>query len=123
MSERAVVSWATMIGAYAQWGEPFKAIELFDMMMGGDSRPDEVTLVFVLGVRVEARHLGTAKRVHKYADENGFGCHVKLRMALMDVYCICKCCCVSLAWELFDKMVEKKLVLLEHRDQWICRGE
>ncbi|KAF3438175.1 hypothetical protein FNV43_RR20932 [Rhamnella rubrinervis] len=61
MVDKSVVSWATMIGAYAQWDQPTEA----------------------------ARDLETAKLVHKYTDENGFGYHVVLNTTLMDVYCKC----------------------------------
>lgn len=32
MLNRNVVSWATMVGAHAQWDQPEKGIELFEMM-------------------------------------------------------------------------------------------
>lgn len=107
MVEKSVVSWATMIGAYAQWDQPTEAVALFSTMGSGNVKPNEVTLVNVLSACAKARDLETAKRVHKYADENGFGSHVVLSTALMDVYC--KCGCVSLAQDLFNKMSEKNL--------------
>ncbi|XP_060668677.1 pentatricopeptide repeat-containing protein At1g08070, chloroplastic [Ziziphus jujuba] len=107
MVEKSVVSWATMIGAYAQWDEPTEAVVLFNRMESGNVKPNEVTLVNVLSACSKARDLETAKQVHKYADENGFGSHVVLSTALMDVYC--KCGCVSLARDLFDKMPERNL--------------
>ncbi|EXB76266.1 hypothetical protein L484_025622 [Morus notabilis] len=110
IAERTVVSWATMIGAYAQWNQPTEAFELFDRMMSENVKPNEVTLVNVLNARAKARDLETAKHMHNYVDESGFGCHAKLNTALMDVYC--KCVSVLLARDLFDKMPEKYLFCL-----------
>ena len=108
MVDKCVVSWATMIGAYSQWDQPDEAIKLFDRMEFEGVKANEVTLVNVLTACARARDLGTARRVHKYIDENGFGFHAVLITALMDAYC--KCGCVSLARDLFDNMAEKNLV-------------
>lgn len=107
MAERTVVSWATMIGAYAHWNQPTEALELFDRMMSEKEKPNEVALVNVLSACAKASILEMAKRAHDCVDESGFGYHVKLNTALMDVYC--KCGCVSVARDLFDKMPEKNL--------------
>ncbi|KAH0970409.1 hypothetical protein GBA52_022565 [Prunus armeniaca] len=107
MLEKSVVSWATMIDAYAQWDQPIEALKLFDKMESESVDPNEVTLVNVLTACAKARDLKMAKRVHQYIEEYGFGNHLKLNTALMDVYC--KCGCVLLARDLFDKMPEKNL--------------
>lgn len=107
MVDKSVVSWATMIGAYAQWDQPSEAVALFNRMENENVKPNEVTLVNVLSACAKARDLETAKLVHKCTDENGFGSHVVLNTALMDVYC--KCGYVSLARDLFNKMPEKNL--------------
>ncbi|CAL9027948.1 unnamed protein product [Prunus brigantina] len=107
MLEKSVVSWATMIDAYAQWDQPIEALKLFDKMESESVDPNEVTLVNVLTACAKARDLKMAKRVHQCIEEYGFGNHLKLNTALMDVYC--KCGCVLLARDLFDKMPEKNL--------------
>ncbi|BFG40020.1 hypothetical protein CerSpe_262940 [Prunus speciosa] len=107
MLDKSVVSWATMIDAYAQWDQPIEAVKLFDKMESESVDPNEVTLVNVLTACAKARDLKMAKRVHQYIAEYGFGNHLKLNTALMDVYC--KCECVLLARDLFDKMPEKNL--------------
>ncbi|KAL6274750.1 hypothetical protein ACE6H2_025442 [Prunus campanulata] len=107
MLDKSVVSWATMIDAYAQWDQPIEAVKLFDKMESESVDPNEVTLVNVLTACAKARDLKMAKRVHQYIEEYGFGNHLKLNTALMDVYC--KCECVLLARDLFDKMPEKNL--------------
>ena len=108
MVDKTVVSWATMIGAYAQWDQSDEAVKLFDRMEIEGVKANEVTLVNVLTACARARDFETARRVHKYIDENGFGFHAVLITALMDAYC--KCGCVSLARDLFDNMPERNLV-------------
>ncbi|KAM1061773.1 hypothetical protein FF1_026202 [Malus domestica] len=107
MTEKSVVSWATMIDAYAKWDKPVEALKLFERMESENVDPNEVTLVNVLTACARARDLDMAKRVHRYIDDYGFGSHLKLNTALLDVYC--KCGCVSLARNLFDTMREKNL--------------
>ncbi|KAJ6731388.1 REPEAT-CONTAINING PROTEIN putative-RELATED [Salix purpurea] len=108
MEDKTVVSWATMIGVHAQWDQPNEAVRLFDRLIKSENvRPNEVTLVNVLAACARARDVAMVKRIHEYIDEHGFGCHVVLNTALMDVYC--KCGCVKLARDLFDKAREKSL--------------
>ncbi|KAM2407276.1 hypothetical protein ACFX1X_026484 [Malus domestica] len=107
MTEKSVVSWATMIDAYAKWDQPVEALKLFERMESENVDPNEVTLVNVLTACARARDLDMTKRVHRYIDDYGFGSHLKLNTALLDVYC--KCGCVSLARNLFDTMREKNL--------------
>lgn len=107
MNDKSVVSWATMIGAFVQWDQPDEAIKIFERMERDNVKPNEVTLVNVLSACARARNLGTVKRVHECVDENGFGYHVVLNTALMDAYC--KCSCVSLARDIFERVPEKNL--------------
>ncbi|XP_061951430.1 pentatricopeptide repeat-containing protein At1g08070, chloroplastic-like [Populus nigra] len=108
MEDKTVVSWATMIGVHAQWDQPNEAVRLFDRMMKSENvKPNEVTFVNVLTACARARDLAMVKRIHEYIDEHGFGRHVVLNTVLMDVYC--KCGCVQLARDLFDKAQEKNL--------------
>ncbi|KAM0974560.1 hypothetical protein EV1_017507 [Malus domestica] len=79
MTEKSVDSWATMIDAYAKWDRPVEALKLF----------------------------GRMERENVDLNEYGFGNHLKLNTALLDVDC--KCGCVLLARDLFDKMLEKNL--------------
>ncbi|XP_010249955.1 PREDICTED: pentatricopeptide repeat-containing protein At2g29760, chloroplastic-like [Nelumbo nucifera] len=107
MSERSVVSWATMIDAYAQCGCPVEALELFRRMEFENVKPNGVTLLNVLGACARARNLEMAKWVHRYMEENEIGFSLVLTAALMDVYC--KCGSFSEARELFDRMPERNL--------------
>ena len=107
MTNRSVVSWATMIGAYGQWDQPHESIKLFRKMEMAIVKPNEITLVNVLTACAKSRNLETVEQVHKYIDETGMGFQTILTATLMDVYC--KCGCYPLARDLFDEMPEKNL--------------
>ncbi|KAK9149736.1 hypothetical protein Scep_008493 [Stephania cephalantha] len=107
MPVRDVVSWATMIGAYAHWDRPVEALGLFQRMEGDNVRPNEVALINALAACARARDLEMAKWVHRYIEKEMVGFDVVLTTALMDVYC--KCGAASLARKLFDEMPEKNL--------------
>ncbi|KAJ8750438.1 hypothetical protein K2173_015577 [Erythroxylum novogranatense] len=107
MVEKSVVSWATIIGAHAHWNRTDEAVKLFEQMGSENVKPNEVTLVNVLTACGKARDLAMVKRIHNYIEENGFGLYPIINAALVDVYC--KCGCVSIARELFDKIQDKNL--------------
>ncbi|KAK6941594.1 Pentatricopeptide repeat [Dillenia turbinata] len=107
MENKNIVSWATMIGAYAEWDQPIEALKVFERMEIENVRPNEISLVNVLTACARARDLEVAKRVHGIIEDLGIGYHLVLMTALMDVYC--KCGCVSLAREIFDELPDKNL--------------
>ncbi|RWR73241.1 pentatricopeptide repeat-containing protein, chloroplastic-like protein [Cinnamomum micranthum f. kanehirae] len=107
MSERTVVSWATMIAAYTNWDRSSEALSLFHRMQFGNVRPNEVTLVNVLTACARARNLDMAKKIHEYMMENQMGFHLVVVTALVDAYC--KTGCMFLARKLFDEMPERNL--------------
>lgn len=78
-----------MIDAYAQWDEPKKTIELFEMMEVEKVRAFEVVLIKVLTACVMVRDLETVKRVHECIDDNGLEYHSVLMSTLLDASCKC----------------------------------
>ncbi|KAL5975240.1 hypothetical protein ACLOJK_031919 [Asimina triloba] len=107
MTVKNVVSFATMIAAYAKWDLPREAFGLFHQMEFENVVPNEAALVNVLVACARARDLRMAKWVHEYIDENQIEFSTILTAALMDVYC--KCGSVSLARKLFDDLPDKNL--------------
>ncbi|XP_058074608.1 pentatricopeptide repeat-containing protein At1g08070, chloroplastic-like [Magnolia sinica] len=107
MTERNVVSFATIIAAYANWDRPGEAVSLFQRMEFENVVPNEVALVNVLMACARARDLDMAKWVHRYMEDNRIGFNTILTAALMDVYC--KCGFVYVARELFDEMSDRNL--------------
>lgn len=107
MSDKSVVSWATMLAAYVHCDRSDEALRLFHNMESENVKPNEVTLVNTLLACAKLRDLDMAKYIHEYMIENKIGFHLVLVTALIDVYC--KCGCVSLGRQVFDKMPKRNL--------------
>ncbi|CAO2833135.1 unnamed protein product [Amaranthus hypochondriacus] len=62
-SDRDVVTWSSLISAYALHGEARKALEIFNEMEGVNIKPDGITL---LGVLKSCSHAGLADEAKRY---------------------------------------------------------
>lgn len=63
MPTRDIVSWNAMISGLSQNGEGFKALELFEEMRHGTTKPDYVTFVNILSA---CSHMGLVERGKVY---------------------------------------------------------
>ncbi|BAF09019.1 pentatricopeptide repeat-containing protein At3g62890 [Oryza sativa Japonica Group] len=112
MPERNLVSWSAMVDACVRAGEFGEALWVFDRMMREEFRPDVVVLVSVLKA---CAHLGAVERgrwVHRYLETGSFGGrrgNLMLETALVDMYC--KCGCMEDAWQVFDGVHRRDVVL------------
>ncbi|KAL1535793.1 Pentatricopeptide repeat-containing protein, chloroplastic [Salvia divinorum] len=108
MSSRTVVSWNSMIDAYAQNGDSEEALHLFQKMQDVGLKPSNVT---VMGALHACANLGDIKRgqsVHELAKQLGLDSDVSVTNSLISMYC--KCRKADLAAELFAKLRGKTLV-------------
>ncbi|CAI9092451.1 OLC1v1027683C1 [Oldenlandia corymbosa var. corymbosa] len=99
---KETVTWNALINAYAQIGEPYHAIEMFNKMILSDLRPDSGTMVGLLPVCALLGNLNQGSCMHgqviKYGLESD--CHVK--NAVIDMYA--KCRSLSAAEYLFKQI-------------------
>nr|AYM00502.1 pentatricopeptide repeat protein [Salvia miltiorrhiza] len=109
MHERDIVTWGIMVQGYAAYGFPKEALELFHMMLRENLGPDHYVIVGVLSAcaRLGASELG--ERACSMMDRNEFLCNPVLGTALIDMYA--KCGKIALAWEVFQGMKTKDLVV------------
>ncbi|KAF8775781.1 hypothetical protein HU200_004165 [Digitaria exilis] len=105
---KTTVSWNTMISALSRAGEHGEALALFrEMQLAGDVRPDDATLVAVLGACAHLGALDAGRWVHAYVARH----HGRLAAdgvignALIDMYA--KCGEVDHAIEVFDAMATR----------------
>ncbi|KAF0888785.1 hypothetical protein E2562_017784 [Oryza meyeriana var. granulata] len=106
MPERDVVSWTTLVDGYARAGLADEAWRLFcRMVVVGDMRPNEVTLVAAASAIGQMGLLALGVMVHKYVAEGGVARSVNLENALVDMFG--KCGCVRSAREVFDGIAVK----------------
>ncbi|KAK9912434.1 hypothetical protein M0R45_036299 [Rubus argutus] len=108
MPERDLVSWNTIVAAYAQNGLAKRALELVIRMQEEGQRPDSITLVTVLPAVADFGSLLIGKSIHAYVIRASFDSLVNISTALLDMYS--KCGSVGTARSIFNKMNHKTVV-------------
>ncbi|KAI9083793.1 hypothetical protein K1719_034261 [Acacia pycnantha] len=108
MSKRDVVSWTTMVGAYAQGGHCEEAVDLFKkMVLEGEAVPNEVTVVTVLSACASIGALSLGQWVHSYIKRRpDLMVEGILGNALLNMFA--KCGDMNMAIQIFS--------MLEHKD-------
>lgn len=108
MPRRDLVSWTTMIAAFAQNGQPNEALTVFISMLWSDVQPNLVTIVNVLPACASIGDVCLGELIHNSVVVNGLESDVFVGTALVDMYAKCgsieNACCV------FDKMFERNIV-------------
>ncbi|RCV19874.1 hypothetical protein SETIT_4G011000v2 [Setaria italica] len=102
---KTVVSWNTMISALARAGEHGEALALFREMQRAGVRPDDATLVAILGACAQLGALDTGRWVHAYMGRQlgrREAADGVVGNALLDMYA--KCGAVDQAMAVFDAM-------------------
>jgi pentatricopeptide repeat protein len=103
--EKTVVSWNTMIAALVRAGEHGEALAMFRELQRAGVRPDDATLVAVLGACAQLGALDTGRWVHAYMSrqpERREAADGVVGNALLDMYA--KCGAVDQAMAVFDAM-------------------
>ncbi|GKC73509.1 pentatricopeptide repeat-containing protein [Tanacetum coccineum] len=122
MSDKNVVSWTSMVSAYAKYGlvesAPIRifiyslyseALGLYTDMFNSGLTPDETTLASVLSACCQLGDLETGKNVHSYICSNYAIPSVTLFNSLIDMYA--KCGSLETSLTIFSEMPEKNLVM------------
>lgn len=90
MEERDVVSWTTMVTAYAQCLEGEKALDMFlQMREKDDIRPNQFTYASILVACASLSLLEYGRQVHGIVCKAGFSDDVCVEGALIDMYAKC----------------------------------
>lgn len=109
MPKKDAVSWAAIIGGYAQNGFPNESLTVFKGMLLDGSIPDAVTMVKALKACSQLGIRNQAVCLHGYLVTNGFDNKVFVGAALVDLYS--KCGNLDSAVRVFESMNEKDVVL------------
>ena len=105
--QKDVVSWNSMITAFAQGGCPGEALELFRGMEKENVKPNDVTMVGVLSNCTKKLDLEFGRWVCSYIERNEINVNLTLSNAMLDMYM--KCGSFEDAKRLFDKMQDKDI--------------
>ncbi|CAM6129666.1 unnamed protein product [Calypogeia fissa] len=108
MDTRDVVCWNSMIQGLVKCGQDQKALDLFQRMQREGIAPVPVTFVAVLNACASAGALDEGRRVHQQLSERGFQSDPFVGSSLVDMYA--KCGSIKDAWNVFNKMPEKRVV-------------
>ncbi|KAK2967044.1 hypothetical protein RJ640_015264 [Escallonia rubra] len=108
ISRRDVVSWNSMITAFAQGDCVEEALELFRGMLTENIKANCVTMVGVLSACAKKLDLEYGRWAHSYIERNEIDESLTLNNVMLDMYS--KCGSVEDARRLFDKMAEKDIV-------------
>ncbi|KAH6775502.1 hypothetical protein C2S52_013063 [Perilla frutescens var. hirtella] len=111
-----LMSYNTLLNGYAKNGDHMLVVgrvlvvlDAFNRMLKEtDVWPNDATLVNVLSSCARLGVLDFGKRVHKYADNNGYKWNVCVCNGLIDMYA--KCGLVECAIDVFESMTKKDLI-------------
>ncbi|KAI3944608.1 hypothetical protein MKW98_021066 [Papaver atlanticum] len=107
-AQRDLVSWTTLIQAYANMDLPEEAVRVFLEMGETELRADEMTMVIVLSACSKLKDLNLGRKLHWYMSDNKVNLDVFVGNALVDMYL--KCGDVDFACKVFKEMPEKNVV-------------
>lgn len=109
MRERNVISWNSMITAYAQNGCGEKALDLFSQMQVDRVIPDSVTFATILAVFAQRENLCECRRIHFMIKYKGFDLDMVVATELINMYS--ECGSLKDAQMVFDRTLERDYVL------------
>ncbi|XP_048493988.1 pentatricopeptide repeat-containing protein At5g08305 [Beta vulgaris subsp. vulgaris] len=90
MPDKDIVSWSSLIDGYVKGGEYGEALKVFDrMMVAGEPKANEVTMVSVLGACSHLGALEQGRLMHRYIVENKLSLNLVLLTSLVDMYAKC----------------------------------
>ncbi|XP_030967845.1 pentatricopeptide repeat-containing protein At2g29760, chloroplastic-like [Quercus lobata] len=87
--QKDVVSWNSMIAAFAQGGCPEEALELFRVMEKENVKPNDVTMVGVLSACTKKLDLEFGRWVCSYIERNEINVNLTLSNAMLDMHMKC----------------------------------
>ncbi|KAH7416475.1 hypothetical protein KP509_14G093100 [Ceratopteris richardii] len=102
MKERDVVTWSSMIGAYAQQEHGRKALDVFQKMHLKNIEPDRISFVSILDACASCATLAKGRIIHMFVIEKGFESDIVVKTSMINLYA--KCGKLADANCLFQKM-------------------
>ncbi|MCO5564873.1 hypothetical protein L7F22_018541 [Adiantum nelumboides] len=100
--KKDLVSWNTIITAFAQYGLADEVFKHFDVLKVEGFKPDEYTFSCLLSVCTTLGDANLGHNIHEEIKEAGLECRLPVMNALLDMYS--KCGSLEEAHKLFDKM-------------------
>ncbi|XP_015570525.1 pentatricopeptide repeat-containing protein At5g13270, chloroplastic [Ricinus communis] len=89
MIERNLISWGTIISAYAEHGLLDKALSLFISMISLGINPNSSIYIDLLRSLLNPSLLGIGKQIHSHSIRSGLGAGVSINTAISNMYVRC----------------------------------
>ncbi|XP_072960786.1 pentatricopeptide repeat-containing protein DOT4, chloroplastic-like [Typha angustifolia] len=109
MEGKSIVTWTAMACGYLRIGDYMKVFDLFNCMRRGGNRLDSIALVNVILAGVQSGSLWTARGLHAFVIQSGFGHEGDIATSLVNLYA--KCGDIISARKVFDSVSEKNVFL------------
>lgn len=108
LPQRNVVSWTSVIAAFALSGQPGKALEYYEKMLTERILPDKRAFTTVLNVCATLGDLKRGQEVHNHMIKSGVSIDLITENTLIDMYC--KCGGMQNAHHLLQNMKRRDMV-------------
>ncbi|GAB2219904.1 hypothetical protein Droror1_Dr00007544 [Drosera rotundifolia] len=108
MPERNVYSWGALIGAYSRENRWEEVVGLFGMMVEEGILPSHFLVPKILKACGNCGDYEMVRLVHSIVVRCGFGCYTHVCNGLTSAYV--RCGWLSLAWEVFTRMMDRDVV-------------
>ncbi|KAJ7518498.1 hypothetical protein O6H91_21G071800 [Diphasiastrum complanatum] len=108
LPHRNVISWNTLIAAYAQHGHFDEVVKLIDQMKLDSVKPDKVTFITALNAFSSSEVLAEAKQMHAHIKSDAFDKDITVANALLNMYW--KCGAPAKVRSVFDEMPERDVI-------------
>lgn len=110
MYKRDVISWTTLLMAYARGGQCDEAVEVFkQMVVSGEAEPNEATVVTVLSACASIGSLSLGCWVHDYIEKRiDLDVDGNIGNALVNMYV--KCGDMNMGLKVFNMVVHKDVI-------------
>lgn len=108
IDQKDLVSWSSMIEAYARADMPMEAFELFQQMKIQRICPDYVTVLSVISACLNLASLRQARFIHGFIVRSLLEGQSVVETAMIDLYM--KCGSTEYARQIFDRMHEQNLI-------------
>lgn len=103
MEEKSLVTWNSMIAAYAQNEQNKEALDLFQELLTKPLQPDAITIASVLPAYSEAASLKEGKQIHGHISKSEHRSNTYILNSLVSMYA--KCGEVETAREIFGRIL------------------
>ncbi|KAJ7547233.1 hypothetical protein O6H91_08G076100 [Diphasiastrum complanatum] len=106
--KKDVVSWSTIISAYALHGDGQEAFRLLEKMQNDGYEPNKITFMSLFKACGRMKTLDQGKQFHTLVKENGLEFDQHVASSLIGMYA--KCGSLNDAWKLFQKLPDRGVV-------------